>query len=104
MLTSNKTLINFRPMNSALAKHLSILVLSLLLGQPSLVFADHLHDNATEEINCELCGHIGAAAPAKRIYGAIAPPAPQKVTDTASFAPIKKQLFHRHPRGPPLPG
>jgi len=92
-----------RSMNPSIAKHLSILVLSFLLGLPGLVFADHLHDTVTEEINCELCGHIGAAAPAESTHGTTAPAAPQKLTGTSACAPIKKQLFHRHPRGPPLP-
>jgi len=102
MLTREKFQTNVLRMRMNLTRSLPILVLSLLLSLPGLVFADHLHDTATEEVNCELCGHIGAAAPTESMHGAIAPVPPQRVTEPLLFALSKTPLFRKQPRGPPL--
>jgi hypothetical protein len=102
VLTREKFLINVARMRMTRSHRLPIFFLSLLLSLPVLVFADHLHDTADEEISCELCGHIGAAAPTESTHGAIAPAPRQTVAEPASFALPKTPLFHKHPRGPPL--
>ena len=66
-------------MKNKFSKNLSVLVLRILLSQSSLVFADHSHGTTTEEINCELCGHIGAALTDETTSVAINIPNRQKV-------------------------
>ena len=80
---------------------LPIFFLSLILSLPVLVFADHLH-TAGEDVSCELCGHIGAAAPTESTDGVIAPAPQQAVTEPVLFALSKTLLLHKDPRGPPL--
>jgi len=100
-LTPEKVVGNLPWVNNMLAKNLSVLVLSLLLSLPGLVFADHSHGTTTEDLNCELCGHIGAASPDENTNVAIAISGPQKIEGKAFFAPLKIQLLRPRQRAPP---
>jgi len=100
-------MISIQTVRNQLSKNLSILILSVLLGLSSLVFADHLHGTTTEEIHCKLCGQIGAALTDETTSVAINIPKRQKVktkhrsrlSRLDSFAHIKEL---RRPAVPPL--
>ncbi|MGV0036062.1 MAG: hypothetical protein ACNYPE_14295 [Candidatus Azotimanducaceae bacterium WSBS_2022_MAG_OTU7] len=89
-------------MHKSIRKNIATLLLSLMLGVPSLALADHLHEDSNEEINCELCSFSSQAAAADE--------QPQKTTcrdrqqksGIATRLPFETYRLNQYQRGPPL--
>lgn len=100
-LDSIKNIITLPDTMKFLSINISVLILSFLLSLPGLVFADHAHGTTTEEINCELCSHIGAALPDEKTSVVFKIPKQQKIEGKASFAPLKTRRLRPPQRAPP---
>ena len=83
-------------------RYLSVLALSLLLSLPGVAMASHLHESTPDEINCELCGHIGPVAEPETTHLLSATPKATTVEACPDDELPSTFLIHRYQRGPPL--
>ena len=89
-------------MHRSVRKSITTLLLSFLLGLPSLVLADHLHDEFSDEINCELCSFSSPAASSNEQPQKFVCSDQQQTPEEATRLPFEVFRLNRYQRGPPL--
>ncbi len=89
-------------MQGSFRKNITTLLLSLLLSLPSLVLADHLHDDFNDEINCELCSFSSPAASSNEQPQKVVCSDQQQKSEKATRLPFEVFRLNQYQRGPPL--
>lgn len=83
-------------------KALLALLLGVTLALPSIVLADHLHDNLKDEQACELCAMQSTATPAEDLCPKQTTQDKTRQSGERPYLPFEIFRLGERARGPPL--
>ena len=83
-------------------KQLTALLLSLMLGLPLVASADHIHDNLSEENQCEICAFSSPGNTAEDNTVTCEPRETSISQDKPRWLPFETFRLTERRRGPPL--
>ena len=81
---------------------LRALLLSLILGLPSIALADHLHDTASDEASCEICAYSSPSVSGESRTQDCEPQESRAQQEKPRWLPFETYRLTERRRGPPL--